>query len=232
VWDSFRNAYEQEYWRQIAGIKPAAAPEDLRGRFGLTRVEVTREHRGGFARLVFAVDSDWQDEHGLFVVYSPDTHSTAWTTFDGLGDLTAPAEPEEADAEWVPTPHDQLVEAVLNGDEGRARELVAAGADINALAPDEYPPLCMAVDQMEPDEVRRLLAFGADPNLPDPEEKRTPLKMARRMYREMGFGSTRKKDALFDAMMTMAREAAGKQFDEMKTRLDEIIRLLEGAGGK
>ena len=75
-----------------------------------------------------------------------------------------------------------------NGEEERARELIAAGADINALEPDEYPPLCMAVDQMEVAEVRRLLAYGANPNIADPEEKRTPLKMARRLYKEMGFG--------------------------------------------
>ena len=195
-------------------------------------MEVTRQHRGGFSHLVFTVDSDWQDEHGLLVVYSPDTRTADWTTYDGIDDLTPADDPADAGEEYVPTPHDELVEAVLNGDEARARELVAAGADINALAPDEYPPLCMAVDQMEVDEVRRLLAFGADPNLADPDEKTTPLKMAKRVYKEMGFGPVKKKDPLLDAMMSMAREAAGKQFDEMKTRLDEIIRLLVEAGGK
>jgi hypothetical protein len=232
VWDSFRSAYDQEHWRQIAGLRPAGAVEELRGRFGLGRVEVTREHRGGFAHLVFPVDSDWQDEHGLFVVYSPDTQSATWGTADVVPELTPSDDPADAGEDYAPTPHDELVEAVLNGDEDRARELAAAGADINALAPDEYPPLCMAVDQLEVDEVRRLLAFGADPNLPDPDEGRTPLKMAKRMYKEMGFGSSKKQDPLFEAMMAMAREAAGKQFDEMKTRLDEIIRLLQEAGAK
>ena len=69
--------------------------------------------------------------------------------------------------------------------------LVAAGADINAIEPDEYPPLCMAVDQMEVDEVRRLLVFGADPNIADPEEKRTPLKMARRLSRAIWVSAPR-----------------------------------------
>ncbi|MDB5312908.1 MAG: hypothetical protein JWO38_7110 [Gemmataceae bacterium] len=232
VWESFRNAYGQEYWRQIAGITPAATPAELRGRFGVTRVELTRQHRGGFAHLVFTLDSDWQDDHGLLVVYSPDTRVATWTSYEGLFDLIPTDDPPAGEDEHVLTAHDELVEAVLNGDEVRARELVVAGADINAVAPDEYPPLCMAVDQLEVEEVRRLLAFGADPNLVDPEEKKTPLKMAKRTYREMGFGAAKKKDALFEAMMTMAREAAGKQFAEMKTRLEEIIQLLEGAGGK
>jgi hypothetical protein len=232
VWDSFQNAYGQEHWRQFAALKPAASLDELRGRFALTRVEITREHRGGLAHLVFTVDADWEDDHGLLVVYSPDSREASWTTYDGLDDLTESDEPAEDGQEWIPTPHDELVEAVLNGEEDRARELVAAGADINALAEDEYPPLCMAVDQLEVEEVRRLLAFGADPNLADPDEKKTPLKMARRMYKDMGFGPAKKKDAMFEAMMTIAREAAGKQFEDMRTRLEEIIRLLEGAGGK
>jgi hypothetical protein len=232
VWESFRSSYGNEYWRQVAGIKPAKSLEDLRGRFGLTRVEITREHRGGLSHLVFTVDSDWQDEHGLLVVYSPDSGEATWTTFDGLYDLIPSDDPAGQDEEYVPTAHDELVEAVLNGEEEKARDLAAAGADINALGPDEYPPLCMAVDQLEVEEVRRLLAFGADPNLPDPEERKTPLKMAKRMYKEMGFGPVKKKDALFDAMMALAKEATGKQYDEMKVRLEEIIGLLEGAGGK
>lgn len=232
VWESFRTFYADEHWRQVAGLKPAAAVEDLRGRFGITRVDVAREHRGGYSHLVFAVDSDWQDEHGLLVVYSPDTGEAAWTSLDILHDLLPSDDPAGRDEEHVPTPHDELVEAVLNGDEERARELAAAGADINALAPDEYPPLCMAVDQLEADEVRRLLAFGADPNLADPEERKTPLKMAKRTYKELGFGPRKKADALLDAMLALTREATGKQFDEVRTRLEEIIQLLEAAGGK
>src|SRR5262249_23174113 len=133
---------------------------------------------------------------------------------------------------YLPTMHDELVEAVLNGEEDRARSLIEAGADINALEPDEYPPLCMAVDQMEVGEVRRLLAFGANPNIADPEEKRTPVKMARRLYKEMGFGPARKNDPLLDAMMALARQESGRQTDELKARLEEIIRLLEAAGGR
>ena len=233
VWDSFRHAYGREDWRRLAAIKPAATPADLRGRFGLARVEAAREHRGGFAHLVFDVESDWHDEFGLSVVYSPDTRAAAWTARDGVPDLTPSDAPiDDAIGDEPPTPHDELLEAIFNGDEARARALAAAGADVNDLAPDEYPPLCMAVDELSVEEVRRLLAFGADPNIPDPDERKTPLKMAKGVYKEMGFGSAKKNDPLHDAMMAMAREAAGKQFDEMKTHLEAIIRLLEDAGGE
>lgn len=232
VFAAFRHAYDDEYWRSIAGIRPAASAAELRGRFGLDRVVVAREHRGGLAHLMFEVDADWQDEHGLVVVYSPDIRQANWTTWDGLEDLLESDDPAHRAEDYVPTQHDELVEAILAGDESRAKELVAAGADINALAPDEYPPLCMAVDQMEVEEVRRLLAYGADPNKVDPDEKKTPLRMAKRLYRDMGFGSTRKNDPLFGAVMEIARQAAGKQFDDMKNRLEQIIHLLESAGGK
>jgi hypothetical protein len=204
---------------------------ELRDRFGLIRVEITREHHGGFAHLVITVDADWQEAQGLRVAYSPDSGGAMWTTVDRLYDLLVSDDGDGGD-EYVPTAHDELVEAVLNGNEARAKALVAAGADINALAADEYPPLCMAVDQMEVEEVRRLLAFGADPNLPDPDEKKTPLKMAKRMYKEMGFGPVKKKDALHDAMAALAREATGKPIDDVRVRLEEIIQLLTAAGGK
>ncbi len=224
VWESFQNAYGQEHWRLIAGIKPAKSIAALAGRFAITRLEITREARGGFAHLVFHVDSDWQDEHGLLIVYSPDTREAAWTTWDGLYDLTESDEPGE---EYIPTPHNELLEAILSGNEARARELIAAGADINDLGEGEYPPLWIAVEEMEVEAVRCLLAFEADPSLTDPDENTTPLKHAKKLYREMGFAPSKKKDALRDSILSMARELGGKQFDEMKQRLDEIIVLLE-----
>jgi hypothetical protein len=229
VWDSFQNAYSQEHWRQITGLKPAASVADLAGKFAVTRLDISREARGGFAHLTFHVDCDWQDEHGLMIVYSPDTREVTWTTWDGLYDLLESDDPVPAGEEFVPTPHDELLEAILTGDEAKARELIAAGADVNALGADEYPPLWIAVDQMEVEEVRRLLAFGADPNLANPDEKTTPLKHAKKMYRDMGFAPSKKKDPLLGDFMSMMREAAGKQFDELKGRLDAIIKLLEDA---
>lgn len=229
VWDSFQSAYGQEHWRQIAGIKPAATFADLKGRFAVTRLDISREARGGFAHLVFLVESDWQDEHGLMVVYSPDAREAAWTTGDGLNDLLESDEPGAAGEEFVPTPHDDLLEAILTGNPAKARELIAAGADINALGPDEYPPLWIAVDQMEVEEVRRLLAFGADPALANPDEKSTPLKHAKKMHREMGFSPSKKRDAILDGFMNIMKETVGAQMDELKARLEAIIALLEAA---
>lgn len=154
-------------------------------------------------------------------------------THDSYGKLDVRVLDREDESEaYLPTAHDELVEAILNGETARARALVLAGADVNALEPDEYPPLCMAVDQMEVEEVRRLLAFGADPNIADPEERKTPLKLARRLYKDMGFGPVRKNDPLLDAMMALARQESGKQSDEVKSRLEAIIGLLEAAGGR
>jgi hypothetical protein len=232
VWASFQDAYDQEHWRQINSLKPAANVEELKDRFAVTRLDIAREARGGFAHLTFLIDSDWQDEHGLMVVYSPDTRTATWSTWDGLFDLLESDDPADQPEEYVPTPHDELLEAILTGDEKQARKLIDAGADINELGPDEYPPLWIAVDQMEVEEVRRLLAFGADPNLRNEDERTTPLRHAKKMYREMGFGAAKKKDAMMEGILSMMKEAAGKQFEDIRLRLEEIIRLLEDAGGR
>lgn len=232
VWESFQSAFADDRWRQITGMQPAASAADIAGRFAVTRLDISHGARGGFAHLIFLVDSNWQDEHGLVVVYSPDTRDATWTTWDGLYDLLESDEPQEPGEEYVPTPHDELLEAILTGNEERARELVAAGADINALGPDEYPPLWISVDQMEVEEVRRLLAFGADPALANPDENTTPLKHARRMYRDMGFAPSKKRDEVMDGVLSMMRDALSSQMTEIKTRMETIIKLLEDATAK
>jgi hypothetical protein len=228
VFDAYQTFYDDEYWRRMARMKPVAVADELKGRYAVTRLDIAREARGGFAHLMFLVESDWQDEHGLVVVYSPDTRTAAWTSWDCLSDLLESDEPPE---EYAPTPHDELLEAILTGNEEKARELVAAGADINALGDEEYPPLWIAVDQIEPEEVRRLLAAGADPRLANPDEKTTPLKHAKRMYRDMGFATSKDRNAMMDGILSMMRQAAGGQLDEVKSRLEEIIKMLEEAGG-
>ena len=232
VWESFQSVYEQEQLRAILMLRPAASATDLAGRFAINRLDIAREARGGFAHLVFQVECDWQDEDGLLIVYSPDAQSAAWTAWEGLSDLLESDEPEESGPEFVPTPHDELLEAILTDDEARARELIAAGADINALGPDEYPPLWIAVDQMEPEEVRRLLAFGADPSLVNPDENSTPLKHARKMYREMGFTPSKTRDAAMDGFLAVIQAAVGGQAGDIKARVETIIQLLEAAGAK
>jgi hypothetical protein len=228
VFDAYQTYYDDEHWRKVMGMKPVANPDELKGRYAITRLDIAREARGGFAHLMFLVESDWQDEHGLVVVYSPDARGAAWTSWDCLSDLLESDEPPE---EYAPTPHDELLEAILTGNEEKARELVAAGADINALGDEEYPPLWIAVDQIEPEEVRRLLAFGADPKLANTDEKATPLKHAKRMYRDMGFAPSKGRGAMAEGILSMMRQAAGGQLDEVKSRLEEIIKMLEEAGG-
>lgn len=230
VWESFQNAFNDDYWRQISGVKPASGIDDLKNRFAVVRFDITREARGGFAHLVFHIDSDWQDEHGNLVVFSPAARTAQWTTWDGLYDLLDSDEPEEADRPQ--TPHEELMDAIWDGDEAKARELVAAGADTNALAADECPPLWVAVDQMEVELVRRLLEFGANPNLANTEERSTPLKHAKRMYRDMGFAPSKNADPMLASMMELMQQAAGPAMQEYKQRLEQIVALLEAAGGK
>ncbi len=229
VWESFQEAYEQEHWRRIAGIKPAASIAELSGRFAVTRADLSREARGGFAHLVFLIDADWQDEHGLMIVYSPDTRVATWTTWDGLDDLIESDDPADQPEEFVPTLHDELLEAILTDNDEKARELLAAGADINALGEEEYPPLWIAVDQMEVEEVRRLLEYGANPELINPDEGTTPLKHAKRLYRDMGFAPSKKRTPAMDAILATAHEADAERFAEIRTRLEAIMELLKAA---
>ena len=137
-------------------MKPAASLEDLHGRFAIAELNITRTAHDGLAHLVFTVDSDWQDDVGLVVVYSPHAREAAWTTRAGLVDLVVADEFEGEAGDAAPTPRDQLIDAILRGADADARQLIAAGVDLNALEPDEFPPLWVAADQMELEDVRRL----------------------------------------------------------------------------
>jgi hypothetical protein len=227
VWTS----YQERAWPHVFGMPTAETPDRLHGHFAIARLDIAREARGGFAYLLFLIDADWGDDNGPVIAYAPDTGEATWTTWEGLYELLesdAPAD-ADADAEFVPTPHDHLLEAVLTGDDAKARELIAAGADLNALHPHEYPPLWVAVDHMEPDEVRRLLEYGADPALANPDERSTPLKHARKLYHDLGFGPAARRPAPLDGVLSMVREAAGPQLDDMRARLEAIIAALETA---
>lgn len=69
----------------------------------------------------------------------------------------------------------EFADAIWRGDAAAVDEMIAAGADVNAVAPGgQYPPLHLAIEQMEVDIVRRLIEAGADVNR-DLGEGWTPL---------------------------------------------------------
>ena len=127
---------------------------------------------------------------------------------------------------------EELVDAIMVGDDAKAKKLIAAGMDINVLKSDEIPPLWMAVDQLQPTLVRRLLDYGADPKLKNTDDGSTPLKHAKGRYRELGFAPSKKKSAAMQAMAELAQSIPGNPMGEMKEKLEEIIALLEAASDK
>ena len=63
--------------------------------------------------------------------------------------------------------HAQFARAIRDGDEGLARELLAAGANPNATDEAGTPLLQWAMREGDRGAVTRLLALGADPSRPD-----------------------------------------------------------------
>lgn len=94
------------------------------------------------------------------------------------------------------------------------------------------PPLCAAVARLNVEEVQRLLASGADPNVRGGDNQ-TPLHLARHQLAIVrkwpGFGRgwlSRLFSPLVDFLFYRGL------FKDTTTRLDKIIRLLEAASGK
>lgn len=247
---SFQYGYSQEYWRQFANLKPAATVDALKDRFAVTEVEFSREHRGGFAHVVFHLSADWEDDHGLMVVFSPDTLAVEWTTHDGLYDLIGEGDESESgdggDDEPDPAAErqEELAQAIHEGNAAEAKRLIAAGASVDPVDDEDYALLHMAVDECELEQVKLLLALGADPNVTEDitdGKPRTPLFKCKQLARTMGLAPKKKKkkskgeadqlmEEAFDDIMGQAM--ASPQMAEMGQRLLEIIRLLEEAGGK
>jgi len=226
LFKSYQDAYAQEDWRETCGLTPAKSLADVED-YELREVQIHLDHHKGVAFLAFFFEAAWGGDGDLYVVYHPNK-PTQWVEPSALIDVIESDEPGE---EFVPSPSQELVDAILEGNDKKAKALIAGGMSINDLAPDECPPLWVAVSQMQPELVRRLLAYGADPALKDPSEKTTPLQSARKMYREMGFAPSTKKNDLAD-LMSMIPGAAGAQFAMLKTQLEEMMQMLEAAGAK
>lgn len=220
---SYQQYYEDERWRRICDLPEITSPAGVTAAAHLCDVRVCRESAEGVAHLLFEVDCDWEQEHGLCVVYRKDTGGD-WTTFDGVDELLG----VEYDEENVELPGNQeLFQAVQADDQKKVRQLLAAGHDINAVG-QFPPPLCMAVQLMDGGLVRRLLAVGADPQLQDFEGK-TALQHARAMLRTL---APKQADKMMEAVLELAKQRLGPERFDFKGKLEEIVRLLEAAGAK
>ncbi|GAB3634805.1 hypothetical protein GCM10027422_03950 [Hymenobacter arcticus] len=74
--------------------------------------------------------------------------------------------------------NEQLLQAVASEDIGLVKQWVQAGADVNYFSSSQDSPLLIAVDTMNVELVKFLLAQGANPN-PDPRQVYTlPLHVA------------------------------------------------------
>ncbi len=79
LFKSFEVAYSQEHWRKICRLTPAKTLADLTGQYAIKRVEIYREHLKGTSYLVFPLDTAWEGDSGIVVVYHPDK-PPEWTT--------------------------------------------------------------------------------------------------------------------------------------------------------
>jgi hypothetical protein len=224
LYESFQQYYADEDWRDYCSLPEVTSPEGLIACSTIEKVEITREHQDGISHFIFNVDADWEQEHGMYVVFHP-SKGAKWTTADGLYDQFDHEEEEEP----LLTQSAELFAAILAKDETKVQELLALGYDINDFDDEDgYPPLCYAVENFEVDLVKRLLEMGADPNLKDFEGK-TPLKHAKSLLKSF---KPKKEDKFLTAMMDLARQSNPDQFQDYGAKCEEMIRLLEAAGAK
>jgi hypothetical protein len=220
----YQGIASDEQLRRAMGLPDIRAPEGLTAAAHLLDVTIVPQHQDGVSRLLFSADCDWEVEHGSYVIYHPATGAKA-TTADEVEEILAGEEAEPCSE--MPS-NFELLQALQAHNEKRVQKLLAAGQDINALGNPPYPPLCMAVTQMDIDLVKRLLALGADPNLRDFENK-TALQRAKQMHRAF---DSRKGDKVSQAMLALAQSMNIPGLRDGAARTEEIIRLLQAAGAK
>jgi ribosomal protein L12E/L44/L45/RPP1/RPP2 len=86
LYRSHQQYYEDERWRRICDLPEIQSPAGVTAAAHLLGVRVCRESADGVAHLLFEVDCDWEQEHGMCVVYRKDTGAD-WATFDGVDEL-------------------------------------------------------------------------------------------------------------------------------------------------
>ncbi|MGL6075420.1 MAG: DUF6985 domain-containing protein [Fimbriiglobus sp.] len=198
------------------------------GLVGLLDTEIMREHKKKSSYIVFHLFTDWEVEHGMYIVYTPATKKAKWGTSDDLCDLTESDE-EVGDLE-IKSEWEQLVDAISFGEKRKIKQLIAAGVDINKVPKGQTPPLYEAVSNMNTANIRDFLKHGADPNAG--VGTRTAYKTALKIRNDYGFaGATRPANSLMRMMTDNMKKTKGV-YEKLEREWNEVIRLMEEAGGK
>jgi len=220
----FREASRsQPEW--FSGLPKVKKIDDLKPLVRCTGLNISHYHFEGFAYIGLSFVCEWDQEHGLGVLWHP-TQGIVVGAEEAAWDIQDADNFEEA----APlTPHQQLIEAFLANDEERVQELIMLGADINDFdEKDDYPPLCMAVDSVNVVQVQQLLAMGADPNKAG-YDKQTPMRKAREVYKSVDLESSK---GMMRTMIQIAMQSNPAEHSQMVQNITEIIAMLEEAGGK
>jgi len=220
----FREASRsQPEW--FSGLPKVKKIDDLKPLVRCTGLNISHYHFEGFAYIGLSFVCEWDQEHGLGVLWHP-TQGIVVGAEEAAWDIQDADNFEEA----APlTPHQQLIEAFLANDEERVQELIMLGADINDFdEKDDYPPLCMAVDSVNVVQVQQLLAMGADPNKAG-YDKQTPMRKAREVFKSVDLESSK---GMMRTMIQIAMQSNPAEHSQMVQNITEIIAMLEEAGGK
>jgi|GEM_PF-5672751 hypothetical protein len=229
VLDCYKEFYSDEYWRNIASMKPVDSFEQLVGRFHIGSMEITRwETERAF--VLVHLHADWEDDHGLYIIYR-EGEMASWATADNVYDEVASDPVEMADWETqANNPAAQLyqaaIDAAMEKDIRTLKRLIEEGVDLNYPDPDSYSPLWHAINEYDVKTVRFLLENGADPTRR--EDGKTALGTARELFQELSW-TEKPKGLLMKGAALLAKMAGGGgkgMAGELKA-LREIIHLLE-----
>src|SRR5262245_61153508 len=115
LFESYKNAYSDEHWRNVCDLPDVESSAGLIAIANLQDVTVSREFHQKMAYLQFSFECDWEQEHGMYVVYHP-KKPARWATYDGLYELCESDKP--VDDEESP-PNGELFDAVLSNDQAK-----------------------------------------------------------------------------------------------------------------
>jgi len=206
---------------QDYGVEPSQA---LAAR--ITSITIHNDGLNDIAPIRFGIECDWEIEHGMVVVYHP-LNGAEWTTADSDFDLIAAACPEPPPAP-PPTPEEDLVTAIFAQDRLRMEELLAQGV---RAEPASGSALFGPIHARDVDQVRQLLAAGADPNRSDAYEG-TPLQAARRALAEGTLTLPRRAPWWMKLIVLMPKLLNARAIRRERRNGEDIVRMLLDAGAK